>query len=209
MDDWTPFGITTPTDPRLPASGQPITMYTLNTTKVGMAIDNLRTFSDVNAHHLQRLRAERQRAVDKLLMFGGITTDRRGSTECDGATSAAPPPATTPTACASATHPAVPDDLQDVGAYQLPWDFQMSGTFLAMPGPSINANYTVTAAIAGRTIVGSTAGGTTIEVNLVEPNTVFLDYRKQLDLRLGKTFRFGRETRIQGFADIFNVFSNT
>ena len=55
-------------------------------------------------------------------------------------------------------------------------------------------------------IFGSTAGATTVGVNLVEPNTVFLDYRNQFDMRLAKTFRFGR-TRIQGFADIFNVFN--
>ena len=31
-----------------------------------------------------------------------------------------------------------------------------------MPGPSINANYTVTSAIAGRTVIGSTAGANTM-----------------------------------------------
>ena len=41
-------------------------------------------------------------------------------------------------------------------------------------------------------------------VNLAEPNTVFLDYRNQLDMRLGKTFRMGR-TKIQGFVDMFNT----
>jgi hypothetical protein len=41
-------------------------------------------------------------------------------------------------------------------------------------------------------------------VNLIEPNTVFLDYKKQLDLRLARSFRFDR-FRLQGFADIFNV----
>ena len=40
-------------------------------------------------------------------------------------------------------------------------------------------------------------------MNLIEPNTVFLDYKNQFDLRLAKTFRFDR--RIQGFADVFNV----
>ena len=90
-------------------------------------------------------------------------------------------------------------------AYQLPWEFQLSGSFLAQPGPSVAANYTVTAALAGRPIVGTTAGATTIAVNLIEPNTVFLDYQKKLDLRLGRTFRFGSRNRIQGFADVFNV----
>jgi hypothetical protein len=92
------------------------------------------------------------------------------------------------------------------GAYQLPWEVQLSGTFMAIPGPSVNANYTVTAAIAGRPIIGTTAGGTTMSVNLVESNTMFLDYQNKLDLRVAKNFRFDRY-RVQGFADIFNVFN--
>ena len=80
----------------------------------------------------------------------------------------------------------------------------MSGTFQAIPGQAISAYYTVTSAIAGRTVVASTAGANTMPVNLVESNTKFLDYRNQLDMRVGKTFRFG-QTRIQGFADIFNL----
>ena len=75
---------------------------------------------------------------------------------------------------------------------------------MAIPGPDVDANYGVTAAIAGRPIIGSTAAATTITVNLIEPNTVFLDYHKKLDLRLAQTFRVDRY-RIQGFADIFNV----
>ena len=35
---------------------------------------------------------------------------------------------------------------------------------------------------------------------------MFLDYRNQLDMRIARDFRFGRN-RIQGFADIFNVFN--
>ena len=36
---------------------------------------------------------------------------------------------------------------------------------------------------------------------------MFLDYIKQLDLRLARSFRFDRY-RIQGFADVFNVLNN-
>jgi hypothetical protein len=63
----------------------------------------------------------------------------------------------------------------------------------------------VTAALAGQPIIGSTGGATTIAVNLAEPNSIFLDYKKQLDLRVAKNFRFGGKTRVQGFADIFNL----
>src|SRR5262249_41022496 len=58
----------------------------------------------------------------------------------------------------------------------------------------------------GRPIIGNTAGAASVLVNLVQPNTVFLDYQNRLDLRLGKTFRFDR-AKFQGFADIFNVFN--
>ena len=92
-------------------------------------------------------------------------------------------------------------------AYQLPWDFQLSGTFLAAPGASVSANYAVTAGIAGQPIIGSTSNATTITVNLAEPNTIFLDYRNQFDMRIAKNFRVDRY-KIQGFADIFNVLNS-
>ena len=89
-------------------------------------------------------------------------------------------------------------------AYSFPYDIQLSGSFSSIPGPGVRADYTVTSAIAGRPIIGSTTGAAIDVVNLVQPNSLFLDYQNRLDLRVGKTFRFG-QTKIQGFADIFNV----
>ena len=86
----------------------------------------------------------------------------------------------------------------------MPWDIQVSGSFRAVPGTSVAANYTVNSTIAGQPIVGGISNVTTISVNLVEPNTLFNDYQNQLDGRVGKTFRFGR-FQAQGFVDIFNV----
>ena len=134
-----------------------------------------------------------------------MTTDRRASTECDGSTTAATTARDNPNGlrfCDSI--PPFRTTVKASFAYQLPWEFQLSGSLSAIPGASVAANYTVTAALAGRTIIGSTAGGTTIPVNLAQPNTVFLDYRKQVDTRIARTFRVDRY-RIQGFADIFNV----
>jgi hypothetical protein len=195
--EWNSFGITTPTDPRLPSSGQPITMYSLNVNKVGTPTDNLRTYSDVNTSVYNGFEISANARFSKALLFGGVTTDRRATTSCDERDNpnglrfcdAIPPFRTT---------------FKVSGAYQLPYEFQLSGTFLAVPGSSVAANYTVTQAIAGRSIIGTTAGGTTISVNLIEPSTVFLDYRKTFDLRLARNFRVDR-MRIQPFADIFNV----
>jgi hypothetical protein len=196
-EEWNSFGITTPTDPRLPTSGQPITMYSLNANKVGTPTDNLRTYSDVNTSTYNGFEVSANARFSKMLLFGGVTTDRRETTSCDERDNpnglrfcdSTPPFRTT---------------FKLSGAYQLPYEFQLSGTFMAVPGASVAANYTVTAAIAGRPIVGSTAGGTTINVNLVEPNTVFLDYRKTFDLRIARNFRVDR-MRLQPFADFFNV----
>ncbi|HXG86722.1 MAG TPA: TonB-dependent receptor [Vicinamibacterales bacterium] len=195
--EWNAFTIATPTDDRLSTSGQPITMYSLNANKVGTATDNLRTFSSINTSVYNGVELSANARFSKLLLFGGVTTDRRATESCDQRDNpnglrfcdAVPPFRTT---------------FKMSGAYQLPYDFQLSGTFFATPGPSINANYTVTAAIAGRPIIGSTANTPTISVNLIQPNTVFLDYRKQLDMRVARTFRIGGY-RIQGFADVFNV----
>ncbi|MBY0494714.1 MAG: carboxypeptidase regulatory-like domain-containing protein [Cyanobacteria bacterium] len=197
VGDWTSFGLTGPTDPRLPRSGERITMYTLNPTKVGVATDNLRTFSGANSSVYNGFELSANMRREKLLLFGGVTTERRATITCDERDNpnslrfcdSTPPFRTT---------------YKLNAAYQLPYEFQLSGSFIATPGPSVNANYTVTAALAGQAIIGSTAGGTTISVNLAEPNTIFLNYKKQLDLRLGRNFRFGTR-RIQAFADIFNV----
>ena len=89
---------------------------------------------------------------------------------------------------------------------RFPYDVQLSGSFTAIPGPGVSANYTVTSAIAGRPIVGSTAGAASTVVNLVESGSLFLDYQNRLDLRLGKTFRLDRY-KMQGFMDVFNVFN--
>jgi hypothetical protein len=197
VTEWSPFGITTPNDPRLPLSGQPIQMYTLNANKVGTPTDNLRTYSADNSTIYNGLEFSANMRREKLLLFGGITTDRRASITCDERDNP-----NSARFCDST--PPFRTTYKLSAAYQLPWEFQLSGSFIATPGPSVAANYTVTAAVAGRPIIGSTAGATTIQVNLAEPNTVFLDYKNQFDLRIARNFRFGSR-RLQAFADIFNL----
>jgi hypothetical protein len=197
VTDWSPFTITGPSDPRLPVTAETITMYSLNANKLGVATDNLRTFSDINTTVYNGFELSANMRKEKLLLFGGITTERRASTTCDERDN--------PNSArfCDATPP-FRSTYKLSAAYSLPWEFQLSGSLIATPGPSVAANYSVTAAIAGRPVVGSTGGATSINVNLIEPNTVFLDYKKQLDLRLGRNFRFGTR-RIQAFADIFNL----
>jgi hypothetical protein len=205
-EEWTAFTIVAPSDPRLPNAGQPITMYSLNANKVGTPTDNLRTYSNINHTTYNGFEVSANARFSRALLFGGVTTDRRASTECDGSTNAAGLSARdNPNSlrfCDSI--PPFRTTFKLSGAYQLPWEFQLSGTFQATPGPDVDANFPVTAAIAGRPIIGTTGGQNSITVNLIEPNTLFLDYRKTFDLRIARNFRFDRY-RVQPFADIFNV----
>jgi hypothetical protein len=212
--DWTALSVATPTDPRLPLSGQPIPLYSLNPAKVGAATDNLLTYSTQNTQAYNGVEFTGNMRRDKFVAFGGITIDRLITNNCDGSS------ATDGTSgrdnpnglrfCdsvrATAGQPAgvYRTTVKASAAYSFPYDIQLSGSLSAIPGPAVAANYTVTSALAGRPIIGNTAGAATVVVNLVQPNSLFLEYQNRLDLRVGKTFRFG-QTKIQGFADIFNV----
>ena len=58
-------------------------MHTLNANKVGVATDNLRTFSDINTTVYDGIEFSANMRRDKLLLFGGVTTERRATTTCD------------------------------------------------------------------------------------------------------------------------------
>jgi len=211
--EWNPYTIAVPTDPRLPTSGQPMPLYNLNANKVGAATDSLYTYSTSNRTTYNGFEVSANARFSKALLFGGVTTDRRVTTTCDGTTNTNGLPNVTqgtsardnPNAlrfCDSI--PPFRTTFKASASYSLPYDFQVSGSFIALPGVPVNANYTVTSAIAGRTVIGTTAGTPSFAVNLIDPNTVFLDYKNQLDLRLARTFRFSRY-KVQGFVDIFNA----
>ena len=199
VDEWSPFTITAPLDDRLPdGGGFPVTMYTLNPNKVGTATDNLRTFSTKNARVYNGVDLNvNARIGATAFLLGGVTHERAVSTTCDQRDNpnglrfcdAAGPFRTL---------------FKIAGLYELPYAIQVSGSFIARPGASISANYTVTSALAGRPIIGSTAGAAQIAVNLVEPNTMFYDYINQVDFRVARTFRFGKY-RLQGLVDIYNL----
>jgi hypothetical protein len=199
VSDWTGYSINTPADPRLPLSGQPISMFTLNPAKVGVATDTLVTYSSQNTSTYNGIEFTSTMRGAKYVLFGGVTTDKKTTISCDERDNpnnarfcdAVPPFRTT---------------VKASGAYTFPYEVQLSGSFSSIPGGNMDANYIVTSAIAGKPIIGSTSGAASTTINLVQPGTLFLDYQNRLDLRLGKTFRLNN-TRIQGYMDIFNVFN--
>jgi hypothetical protein len=207
--DWNSFNIVGPTDPRFPnGGGETITMYSLNANKVGTPTDGLVTFSSDNYSIYNGFEVSANARFGKGFLFSGVTTERTATSDCDGQVSG-----TGNTARDNPNALRFCDNVRPFrtlfkasAAYTVMYDIQVSGSFIARPGPGVAATYTVTSALAGRPVIGSTAGTPSIAVNLVKPDTLFLDYQNQLDARVGKTFRFGRFSA-QGFVDVFNVFN--
>ncbi len=73
-----------------------------------------------------------------------------------------------------------------------------------LPGTPLLANATFTNAQIAPSLGRSLSQGTTASVNLVQPNTMYLDRLSQIDLRFAKIFKVGN-TRAKGMVDVFNV----
>ncbi len=199
--EWTMFEILAPADPRLPGGGgYPVPVYSLNPSKVGVATDNIRTYSDSNARVYNGVDAVVTARVGGGVLLGGVTFDDLAVQTCDQRD--------------DPNQLRFCDQLSPVrtiyklsGSYPVKYGFQLSGSFTARPGADIQAIYPVTAAVAGRPVIGNTAGAGQVNVNLVERNTAFRDYINNLDVRVAKDVRFGGRYKVQVFVDVYNLFN--
>jgi hypothetical protein len=96
------------------------------------------------------------------------------------------------------------------GVYPLVWDLAVSATYQDLPGIPIVANHTVTNAQIAPSLGRNLAAGANARVTipLIEPNTVFEDRRRQLDLRLSRTFRAG-QTSLLGTIELYNALNTS
>jgi hypothetical protein len=101
-----------------------------------------------------------------------------------------------------------------LGAYMLPWQVQLAGTFQSIPGPPISASFVASnsqiAPLLGRNLSACPAptGACTATqtVNLIEPGTLYGERTNQFDIRLAKIFTVNR-LRVQGSMDLYNAFN--
>jgi hypothetical protein len=202
--DYTPFTIVGPTDPRLPnGGGEVITLYNLNPSKVGQ-VSNLLTVSDTNTQVYNGFEVSTNaRLPHGVFFFGGVTIERYTAAG-SGLVGIAPSTAsnlcqvTDPNARRFCDNtPPFRPLFKISGLYPLPYGFQVSGNFQVRPGPPVSAVYTVNSAIAGVPLNGVSS----LNVQLIEPNTGILDYQKQADLRITRKFFGGFRLLL----DIYNV----
>lgn len=196
--DFSPLQIVNPID------GQPLTIYNLDPAKRGMrndvqqiAPDNRNVFDGIDI-------IVGGRFLGKGTVNGGITMGRSRLTSC---TVWDPnsllhcdvnPPFT------------AQNQYKAVVSYPLPYGLHTSASIQSTPGPFIQALYTVNSTIAGTPLTNPTIAPTQplggSGVPLIEPGSMVGERLNQLALRFGKTVRV-KESRLQGFVDIFNTFN--
>ncbi len=99
-------------------------------------------------------------------------------------------------------------DFRGLATYTVPKvDVQLAATWVSIPGDSLRADYTLSAAIQAAQIVpqiGRTLTGALNQVNLIAPATMWGERRNNIDLRIAKILRYGG-MRTQVGVDIFNL----
>ena len=223
-DNFTEFSITAPQDPRLPGGGgYTITgLYDVNPDRVGLT-NNFITYSDNYGDQYQRFSgwdiSVNARPRNGLTLQGGVSF---GTSVADSCEVRAALPETAPLNQWCRVETGQLPQYKALGTYVVPRiDVSLSTTFTSKPGIQVSgfgtpiaggafaANYTVgNAAVApslGRNLSSGPNGNVT--VNLIEPHSVLGARVNELDLRLGKIFRFAG-TRANIGVDIFNLLNS-
>ena len=97
--------------------------------------------------------------------------------------------------------------LRGLATYTIPkLDIQLAATWRSDPGAEIQANETVTSAIAntGPQPLGRNLSAGNVTVNLIPQGTLYGPRINNIDFRVAKVLRFGR-TRTQLGVDIYNI----
>lgn len=204
--DYDPFTITAPLDPRLPGSGGYVIsgLYDISPAKFGRVTNRVLPASDfgkqrrINDFFNVTLNT---RFTTGMRLGGGVSTGRTVNDTCFVVNS--PQELLN---CRVVTPFKAQTEIKLHGSYPLPGDVVVSGVFLNLSGPSIDANYAATNAEVVPSLGRGLAGGArAVTVPLVRPKTLFESRIMRLDLRLTKLLRLTSRVRLQGNFDIYNV----
>jgi hypothetical protein len=216
-EDFDEFSITAPSDPRLPGGGGYVVsgLRDLDPAKFGEPEDNVITFaknygdqSDVWSGFDLTVNA---RPMPGLMIQGGSNTGRRTTDNCE-VLAALPEmdfltgdPLRSPF-CRNQQE--FQTNVKFVTTYTVPRiDVQVSGTYQDLAGRQILAEYVAANAEVAPSLGRSLSGGArNVEVQIVEPGTVFGDRVHQLDMRIGKVLRYG-DARATVSLDLYNLFN--
>jgi hypothetical protein len=219
--DHTAFGVTIPTDSRLPNGGGGVLngLYNVTAEAAPRLNDNYQTLAanvgdwaqvanSFNANVTARMR-------NSLVVQGGFNTGRSVNDYCDirttvpewlvpAAPGAAPQQSPVNPWCDTST--GWVSRVTAFGSYTIPRvDVQVAGTLRSDQGAPLAALWTApNTATVGLNRPFAGLGSQTITVNLIEPGTLYGDRVTQVDMRFAKILRFGR-TRTNVGVDLYNI----
>jgi hypothetical protein len=219
--DFSQFSITAPQDPRLPSGGgyQVGTLYDLNNPALFGVTRNFITYADRYGEAYQKFNGidvnVSARPGNGLTVQGGFSGGYSTSDNCE-VREKVPEIALLNPYCHIET--SFLPQYKGIATYVVPTiDVAISATFTSKPGIQVSgfgtpvaggafaANYTVSnavvAPILGRPLAGSAPN---ITVNLIEPHSILGERVNELNMRVGKIFRFGASRANVG-VDFYNL----
>jgi hypothetical protein len=205
--DFTAFGVTAPTDSRLPdGGGYPVNGF-YNITQAGFTRppDNLLTFAKSYGEQIENWRGvdvSMNARVRGVIAQGGISTGSRLTDSCE---IRAALPETTPTNPYCRVKEPYLTQFKLAAAYTIPKiDVQLAGTVQSVPGPVVQAAVVYPAASLAPALGRPFVGGATAVLNVIPTATEYGDRLNQLDFRIGKILRVAN-LRTALNVDIFNA----
>ena len=231
-EDYTPFSMRVPVDPRLPDGGGYTLdgLYNVRPDKIGLEQFN-HTLSDKYGKQIEHWNGVdvgiNARLQNGLVVQGGVGTGKTTTDNCEivaklpemnmaFANNTIFPVATTNAwTPAQYCHQESPflTQVKAYGVYVVPKiDVQVAGSYRTVPGDPVNANFVASNAYlaANSTLGRPLAGGVanmTIGIVPPEVTSTLLERRHELDIRFGKVLRAGR-TRSVVSVDIYNALNS-
>lgn len=229
--DYSPYCITAPTDPRLPAaiSGQQVCgLYDINPDKFGV-VNNVVTLAskfgnaseyyngaDVNV--VARLPRgitisggwNIGNSISLLTTWPGVTTSKSNQCVLVNSPEDLHYQVTNNVAVGCESGNPYQNLVKVNGSVPLPWGLQAAAVYQSVPGPNYGAIYTASNTQISQSLGRSLSGGVqTVQVDLLQPLSTYFDYRiNQLDLRASKIIRTGGR-KLQLNFDIYNVMNGS
>jgi hypothetical protein len=215
-EDYDPYCVTAPVDPRLPEGGgyQVCGLYDIKPEKFGQGINerrSQRTFGDRTRDSDYFSVILSTRVGSDLTFSGNVDTGRVVEDDCFVVDS--PQQMLNCRKVLSFGNETI---VKVNGSYQLPYDVVVAAVFQNLPGATYGAEYRATnAEIApslGRNLGacrGATVCNATALVPLFSFQQEFEPRRTQLDLRLGKLFSLASGMRMQVDLSVFNALNSS
>ena len=232
--DYDTFSLTAPSDPRLPGGGGDAIsgLYDLKPAKFGLPLDNLISLSGNYGKQIEYWHGVdltlNARPASGMMLQGGLSTGRTVADNCEIVAKLPEMLFSSGTLMRGGVIPlqsqnvwipqqfcrqtgAFLTQVKFLGSYTIPRiNVLFSGTFQSLPGPAIQANYNAPN-IQVRQALGrdlSAGANQNLSFNIVEPGSLYGARINQLDLRVAKILRFGRNRTNVG-VDIYNALNGS